>query len=71
MSALIVVRKPVYAAKLLKVFKTPCIWIRGGMSIELQRNLSKGKNGNISSDELTDCARSVDAKISRAGEAKP
>ncbi|KZV32272.1 hypothetical protein F511_27885 [Dorcoceras hygrometricum] len=26
----------------------------------------KGKSGNISSDELTDCARSVDAKISRA-----
>ncbi|KZV34565.1 serine/threonine-protein phosphatase 4 regulatory subunit 2-like [Dorcoceras hygrometricum] len=27
----------------------------------------KGKSGNISSDELTDCTRSVDAKISRAG----
>ncbi|KZV21321.1 hypothetical protein F511_24502 [Dorcoceras hygrometricum] len=36
------------------------------MSIELQNNFSKGKSGNISSDELTDCARSVDAKISKA-----
>ncbi|KZV41845.1 hypothetical protein F511_36750 [Dorcoceras hygrometricum] len=38
----------------------------GRMSIELQSDFSKGKSGNISSDELTDCARSVDAKISRA-----
>ncbi|KZV26320.1 leucine-rich repeat-containing protein [Dorcoceras hygrometricum] len=37
------------------------------MSIELQSDFSKGKCDNISSDELTDCARSVDAKISRAG----
>ncbi|KZV14158.1 hypothetical protein F511_44307 [Dorcoceras hygrometricum] len=29
----------------------------GGMSIELQSDFSKGKSGNISSDELTDCAR--------------
>ncbi|KZV55623.1 hypothetical protein F511_32198 [Dorcoceras hygrometricum] len=50
-----------------KVFKTQCIWIGGGMSIELQSNFSKGKSGNISSDELTDCARFVDAKISKAG----
>ncbi|KZV57738.1 Calcium-binding allergen Ole e [Dorcoceras hygrometricum] len=39
----------------------------GGMSIELQSDFSKEKSGNISSDELTDCTRSVDAKISRAG----
>ncbi|KZV18073.1 hypothetical protein F511_24381 [Dorcoceras hygrometricum] len=28
------------------------------MSIELQSDFSKGKSGNISSDELTDCTRS-------------
>ncbi|KZV22150.1 hypothetical protein F511_35867 [Dorcoceras hygrometricum] len=32
----------------------------GGMSIELQSDFSKGKSGNISSDELTDCARRED-----------
>ncbi|KZV21537.1 hypothetical protein F511_14875 [Dorcoceras hygrometricum] len=37
------------------------------MSIELQSDFSKGKSGNVSSDELIDCVRSVDAKISRAG----
>ncbi|KZV55665.1 long chain acyl-CoA synthetase 1-like [Dorcoceras hygrometricum] len=31
-------------------------------------DLSKGKSVNISFDELTDCTRSVDAKISRAGQ---
>ncbi|KZV28691.1 phosphoinositide phospholipase C 2-like [Dorcoceras hygrometricum] len=35
------------------------------MSIELQSDFSKGKSGNISSDKLTNCARSVDAKISK------
>ncbi|KZV38973.1 hypothetical protein F511_38053 [Dorcoceras hygrometricum] len=38
----------------------------GGMSIKLQSNFSKRKSGKIFSDELTDCARSVDAKISKA-----
>ncbi|KZV37057.1 hypothetical protein F511_05297 [Dorcoceras hygrometricum] len=28
------------------------------MSIEMQSDFSKGKSGNISSDELTDCASS-------------
>ncbi|KZV18011.1 zinc finger CCCH domain-containing protein 44-like [Dorcoceras hygrometricum] len=37
------------------------------MSIELQSDFPKGKSGNISSDKLTDCTRSVDAKISNAG----
>ncbi|KZV54333.1 hypothetical protein F511_03588 [Dorcoceras hygrometricum] len=41
----------------------------GAMPIELQSSFSKGKCSNICSDELTDCTRSVDAKISRAGEA--
>ncbi|KZV18132.1 hypothetical protein F511_30788 [Dorcoceras hygrometricum] len=35
------------------------------MSIEFQSYFSKGKSGNISSNELTDCTRSVDAKIVR------
>ncbi|KZV48609.1 hypothetical protein F511_27212 [Dorcoceras hygrometricum] len=42
--------------------------IRGGISIDLQSDFSKGKSGNISSNELKDCTRSVDAKISRSGQ---
>ncbi|KZV16240.1 hypothetical protein F511_26257 [Dorcoceras hygrometricum] len=40
--------------------------ISSKMRTKKLRDFSKGKSGNISSDELTDCAWSVDAKISKA-----
>ncbi|KZV39063.1 hypothetical protein F511_35457 [Dorcoceras hygrometricum] len=58
--AVISIRKPIYATKF---FKTHCVWIGGGMSIELQSDFSKGKSGNISSDELTDCARYINQLV--------